>query len=300
MSAPAGDPADREPTPGPAPDLAAPRLTLALGGGGARCLAHLGVLRALADRGLQPTAVTASSAAAFVGALWAAGHTPEASGEILREAAPRLFRHPEMNRGLLSQEGMRRALEPHLPERFEQLPRPLAVVATDAQRGERVVLHSGPLLPALLASNAFPGLFAPVELDGLTLVDGGSTEMVPVRAAQENWEHPVMAVDVTPPRSRPVDLERGERLPPPLPRLLRAATLPLALARKGLIITQSQLVRYQLAELEPRWLLRPELPEDLGIFDFARQDEAVAVGERDAAALLTRMESGEGVEARLP
>lgn len=271
------------------PDGAAPLLAVALSGGGARCFAQLGVIEVLARSGIDPAAASASSSSAFLAALWAAGHPPSRIFEILIAAALELPFDIDLRRGLLGHAGLGRALAPHLPERFEDLGKPLAVVAIDADSGERVVLDSGPLLPALLASNAFPGLFTPIRLDGRLLIDGGGVEMVPVRTAQERWPHPVLAVDVGPPRS--LELPFG-MLPDALPQAAVAAATSIAMGWKSYVVTQTELVEYQLRVHPPRWLLRPELPRDVGLFRFDRAAKAVEAGRACALRALPRLLGG--------
>lgn len=266
----------------PSPPL--PPLTVALGGGGARCFAQLGVLEVLMEVGANPVAMSASSSSAFLGALWAAGHPPRRMFEIMLDAVMLTALDIDLQQGLLGHDGIRRAFEPHLPDRFEDLGRPLAVVAIDAHRGERVVFDSGPLLPALLASNAFPGLFTPVRLDGRVLIDGGGIEMVPVRTAQERWPEPVLAVDVGP--SRSLELPLGDRLPRQLHRVLTATISSIALGWKSYLVTQTEMVRYQLHVHPPRWLLRPELSDELGLFRFDLASVAVAEGRRATQRML--------------
>lgn len=270
-----------------------PRLVVALSGGGARCFAQVGALGALRTRDVVPVAAAASSSSAFVAALWAAGHPEDRIHDLLARAIVAAIADVDLASGLLGHDGLRRTLEPHLPERFEELERPIAVVATDAEEGRRVVLDSGPLLPALLASNAFPGLFAPVRLDGRTLIDGGPLEMLPVRTARERWSEPVLAIDVGPSRSLGVPLVGGDGQAN-LPRVVRAAAASLALGWKSYVITQSELQRLQLEAHPPRWLLRPDLPDDVGILRFDLAARANETGRRSARHFLARERLGEG------
>ena len=279
-------PASSDPSADPVPRST--DLALALSGGGARCLAQLGVIQELEAAGVRPVAMAASSSSAFIAALWAAGHPPRAALRILMNAVTRLPFDIDVREGLLGHAGLARGLAPYLPDRFEDLDRPIAVVAIDAEQAQRVVLDSGPLLPALLASNAFPGLFAPVHLDGKLLVDGGAIEMVPVRTAQERWDAPVLAVDV----GSPPDLELptlGDALPAPVRRVVGIATRAARLGWTSYVVTQQEMVRYQLDVHRPRWLLHPELRADLGLFAFDRAGEAVSAGRRAVRPILASL-----------
>lgn len=174
---------------------------LALGGGGAKGVAHIPVLEALDDLGLKPEAIAGTSIGALIGAAYAAGvsgaelrsHVIALSGRKARSTWA-LIRDPRTTGGLLGPEAAYDIVIPEgLPALIEDLATPLTVVATDFYSHESVHLTSGPLSSAVAASIAIPGIFAPVELGGRTLVDGGMTQNLPLRAAPEG---PVLAVDV--------------------------------------------------------------------------------------------------------
>lgn len=164
----------------------APRIGVALGGGSARGYAHIGVLAALERRGLRPDVLVGTSFGAVIAALYALGHSPAQ----LREDAERMRRRDVLprivdvglGRGALF---AGRRLEAYFyglvgDARIEDLPRTLAIVTTDVDTGERVVLRSGPLARALRASASLPGLFAPVAWEGRRLIDGGIGAPVPL------------------------------------------------------------------------------------------------------------------------
>lgn len=178
------------------------RLGLALGSGGARGLAHLGVLRALRETGLPVAAVAGTSMGALVGLALAAGRDVE-----LREAAlvldwksiSRLLFQPRWPRGGLV-DGARviAFLRRYIQDRpMEELAIPSAAVATDLLNGDEVVIRSGSVLDAIRASIAVPGLFTPVAREGRLLVDGGFVNPVPVNVVRELGADVVLAVDVS-------------------------------------------------------------------------------------------------------
>jgi NTE family protein len=171
---------------------------LALGGGGARGLAHIAVIEALDDMGIKPTAIAGTSIGALVGAAYAAGmrgkdirhhvlgvaHRP---GETRRRLlAARAGTLADLFSGGFSQATQLDAekfcaqfLPEAVPEDFAALAIPLIVMATDLHRRQETAFSSGPLRPALAASIAIPGLFRPVVMDGRVLVDGGATNPLP-------------------------------------------------------------------------------------------------------------------------
>jgi len=160
-------------------------LYLALSGGGAHAAAHVGVVRGLERAGLTVSGVAAVSGGALVAAAWAGN----SDLEHLVDAASRL--HPWMwvrgwGGGLLSGTKLGILIDEFVPPTtFEDLRVPVVVVATDVDTGEAVVFRSGSVRDAVRASCSFPGFFPPMTIDGRRLVDGGVTEVVPVRRARE-------------------------------------------------------------------------------------------------------------------
>jgi len=171
---------------------------LALGSGGARGLAHIAVIEALDAMGVKPTAIAATSIGALIGAAYAAGmsgrdirHHVIRFAHDRRETASRLVRAragtlSDLLSGAFSQATQLDAekfcaqfLPEAIPSEFSALAIPLVVTATDLHRREEAPLTTGPLLPALASSIAFPGLFRPVLMAGRILVDGGATNPLP-------------------------------------------------------------------------------------------------------------------------
>lgn len=174
------------------------RWALALGGGAARGIAHVGVMRVLEREGLVPDLVVGTSAGALAGVFLAAGVSADrtaAWGESLRWS---LLARPIVSRlGLMSNERMGTLLRRVLPVRtFDELSIPFACMATDLATAEPVLLCEGDLVSAIRASCAIPGLIVPVERDGLLLVDGGVTANVPTAVSRKLGAEIVVAVDV--------------------------------------------------------------------------------------------------------
>jgi NTE family protein len=159
-----------------------PRIGVALGGGFARGIAHLGVLRVLQQEGIPIDCLSGTSAGSMVAIAFASGHTIP---EIERQAKATRFR--DFGNWKLSWMGLasNQKLE-HYPRKylgvntFEELKIPLAIAASDLGTGEPVYFRRGPLGPALRASCAYPGMFVPVEIEGRMLVDGFLAAPVPV------------------------------------------------------------------------------------------------------------------------
>lgn len=202
---------------------------LVLSGGGARGLAHVGALVGLEQLGYDPDAVVGTSMGAVVGALYAAGYTPEeVRARVSGVEWARLFgstpslvgperetRHPmfaldldlsrfRLSRGLLGQWRINHALARLLFDAnarsrgdFDRLARRYRAVATDLTTGESVVLAEGDLARAARASMAVPGFFAPIAWDGRVLVDGGISDNLPTRVARQMGAARIIAIDVS-------------------------------------------------------------------------------------------------------
>lgn len=179
---------------------APPKIALILGGGGAKGLAHVGVIRELEAAGVRPNLIVGCSSGALIGALYA--DQPDALR--LENFLLGLKRKDLMNFSLFSsrfgfvkesslENFLKKKLRAHF---FDELEIPLIVVATDLHTGELVELGGGPLIPALCSSSAVPGIFTPVPYLGRHLVDGGTIDPVPVRIAKKYGAQVIIAVDV--------------------------------------------------------------------------------------------------------
>ncbi len=247
--------------------------TLALGGGGARGFAHIGVLQELDRNGLPVRSITGTSMGAIVGAMYADLGSGDAVFDRWKEAlakdllpsppqssrsrgrgrkenpflqAARQFRNRLVVSYALHQPSMldgtsiTEAVEFLLPDvHIENLPLKFSAVTTDIETGESVTLSTGPLRTAVRASGAIPGILPSVEIDGHHLVDGGVAAEVPVREARAAGR-PVFAVDVS--------MDLGERSEDDiaLDTMMRTQTMTAALLR------QRQLG-------DARWILKPDV-----------------------------------------
>jgi len=210
-----------------------PKIGLVLSGGGAKGLAHIGVLKVLEEAGVEISFVGGTSMGAIVGGLYAAGYSATEldsifrdldSDALLRDFTPRgsknFFekRNDEMyaltlpfknfkigfptalSKGLYNYTTVNR-LTDHVRNirDFDKLPIPFVCIATNIETGEEVVLHKGVLPDAILASGAFPSLYSPVEIDGRLLIDGGVTNNYPIEEVKKMGADIVIGVDVQDP-----------------------------------------------------------------------------------------------------
>jgi len=167
------------------PGTKRPRVGLALAGGFARGIAHIGVLRVFREAAIPIDVVSGTSVGALIGTGYCAGTPLEALEEMALETKFSDFgRWTPSWLGLATNNRLENYLSRVTPaRRFEDLQKPLAIAATDINEGLAVYYHSGPIAPALRASCAYPGLFVPVQHEGRTLVDGFLTALVPIEGA---------------------------------------------------------------------------------------------------------------------
>lgn len=161
------------------------KIGICFSGGGARGAAHIGVLKALHERGLRPTVISGVSAGALVGAFYAAGYHPDEILRILVTSRVTGFLKLALHRmGFLSIETTAKFFKKYLPARFEDLRIPLVVNATEIQSGRMVFFERGELIRPLQASACIPVVFKPVRLDNELYVDGGVLNNLPVEPLQ--------------------------------------------------------------------------------------------------------------------
>ncbi len=177
-----------------------PKVGLALGGGFARGIAHVGVLRALNEYGVPVDIITGTSVGALIAAAYASGSTTE---EMERQGSATRFR--DFGRWTISRMGMasNERLEDFLRKftllhRFEDMKIPLGIVATDLLTGQSAYFTRGEIGPALRASCAYPGLFLPIDVDDHVVVDGFLTESVPAVCARKMGAQVVISVNLEP------------------------------------------------------------------------------------------------------
>ena len=174
----------------------APAIGVALGGGFARGIAHIGVLRVLEQEGIPIRAVAGTSVGALIGAAYCSGLSCEELDVVAHAVRFTTFARWTISRfGFASNDRMVAFLDRTLKVKtFEELRIPLGVTATDFNTGEGVVFHSGAITDAVRASCAYPGMFLPVEIRGRYLVDGMLSHPVPTRPLREMGADRVLAI----------------------------------------------------------------------------------------------------------
>ena len=253
------------------------KIGLALGGGGARGIAHLGVWQRLRELGIPIHCVAGTSIGAIAGAIIAAGRVDEALAWCAMSSWKKLpglmFDLPSMKAlmaGRRIEEKLRQIIA---VESFADLVVPYAAVATDLNTGEAVVMREGDLISAVRASMSIPGVFLPVERGGRVLVDGQLVNPVPVSVCRAMGADAVIAVDINPPN----DAANARPL---------AALNVIDILANTLSVLNCELTRRVLGECRPDVLIRPAVGGVMAL-DFRRAERLIEIGRQavDASAV---------------
>lgn len=180
-------------------DIDKPKIGIAFSGGGARGIAHIGALKSLLENGIEPHVISGSSAGSIVGALYAAGKSPEEMLAFVKDS--KLFKLIKVglpNRGFTKLTYLRERLSQTIEEdSFEALHKKLFVAISNLHTGICEMVSSGPLFDVIVASSSIPLVFKPVELNGQLYVDGGLLNNLPVTPLLEEVDF-VIGVNVMP------------------------------------------------------------------------------------------------------
>jgi NTE family protein len=275
-------------------------LALALGGGGVKGFAHIGVLNVLEREGIHIGAIAGTSAGGIIGSLYCAGYPPAEIERIVNQLNTPGFFHRSAFDGpsLMGMQGGVKILTDYLGDRrFEDLATPFACTAVDLNTSEELILAHGSIVEAVLATIAVPGIFPPRQINDYLLVDGGVLDPVPVGLAR--WllpSSPVIAVCLSPAR------ETWAHLPDfhvpaassiPRPILEQIARLRVGQAFQ-IFLNSIDTTSRMLAELrmqidKPEVIIRPKV-ESYGFLDAVNVQEMIALGEAAAQAALPQIQ----------
>ncbi len=283
-----------------------PRIGIALGSGSARGWAHIGIIRELAEIGIQPHIVCGCSIGAIVGAAYVADNLRRLEDWVRSLTRRELVRFFEINLSLnsfVAADRFRDFLRRYVSTEdllIENLSKPFATVSTELETGREIWFTEGPVLHAVIASIALPGLFPPVRHQGRWLVDGGLVNPVPISLCHALGAERVIAVnlngDIVGKHFRPAQLRSRspneqksmlesfmDTIKEYSPHLLgngKTRDHPPSLfeAIAGAInITQDRITRSRIAGDPPDILLNPRL-SDIGLLEFHRGGEAIDEG----------------------
>ena len=272
-------------------------ISLALGGGGARGHAHIGVIRRLEEEGFHIQAVAGTSAGGVIAALYASGYTPDQMEDLFAEMdQSKLFgRSSKDGPSILGLSGATRILGEVLGERtFADLQIPCSMSAVDIKTAREVVLDEGPLVGAVLATIAVPAILPPRLIGDYQLVDGAAMNPVPVSLARMLAPRlPVVAV-VLSPRVGQEDGFRPIRLPSRIPATFADGFNRLRLTQAlNVYIHSADATDRMLTELRlrldsPEVVIRPEV-SGIQILDQVDICKVVRLGERATVAALPEL-----------
>ena len=270
-------------------------ISLALGGGGSKGNAHIGVLRVLEREGFHVRAIAGTSAGGVVAAAYAAGYSPdEIENHISRISQGKLYgRQPGDGPALLGVAGVARSLTELLGERtFSDLRIPCAVTAVDIESSQEVILRQGRVVDALLASIAIPGIFPPKQWEDHLLADGGVLDPVPVSVARSLApDLPVVAVVLSPPQQQWADFPTPDIFSssPVLGRLTRLRVAQaFEIFIRSVDIGTRMLTELRLQVDKPEIIIRPEVGH-IGLLEKADVTVIVKLGEQAAEAALPEL-----------
>ncbi len=291
------------------------RIGIALGGGGARGWAHIGVLRTLTRAGFAPTIVAGSSIGAIVGGAYAAGKLDELEKFALTLDRRAIWKLADLNLGkgggLVVGAKLAQVLIDIIGEHaIPKLKMKFAAVATELLTGHEVWLDEGNLSTAMRASYALPGILVPVEIDGRPLIDGGITNPVPVSACRAMGAQFVVAVPLPASQSpnqrfarEPTEIEGNawqkalavfreperfvaRQLFGDEPGELTTATVSVA----ALNILLDRMTRVRLASDPPDVTINSDIGK-IALLEFDRADEAIAIGAAATERVLPEIEA---------
>jgi NTE family protein len=292
------------------------RIGVALGGGGARGWAHIGVLRTLMRAGFEPTIVAGTSIGAIVGGAYAAGRLDELEKFVLTLDRRAIWKLTDLNLGkgggLVAGDRVAQALRDVIGDHdIATLKKKFAAVATELHTGHEIWLEDGSLITAMRASYALPGVFVPVAVERRPLIDGGITNPVPVSACRALGAQIVIAVPLPASQSpnqrfarEPITEQEGSAWQKALavfreperfvarqlfgdePGELTTATVSVA----ALNILLDRMTRVRLASDPPDVTVNSDIGK-IALLEFDRAEEAIAIGAAATERVLPEIEA---------
>lgn len=242
--------------------LSQPKIGLALGSGGARGFAHLGVIKVLKEENIPIDMIAGSSMGALVASFYGAGLDIERLYKFAVAFKRKYyldFTVPKM--GFISGKRVKELIRLFTHSKtIEQLDIPIGIVATDLIKGEKVIFRSGSIADAVRASIAIPGIFVPERVEGRLLVDGGVIDRVPVSVVREMGADIIIAVDVS-------HVKRNEDI-----------TSIFDVILQSIDIMQDELVRHR--EIGSDIMIRPRV-EQFSSRAFTNIEEIIRIGEEE-------------------
>ncbi|KAA0548046.1 patatin family protein [Bacillus sp. BGMRC 2118] len=244
-----------------------PKIGLALGSGGARGFAHLGIIKVLRENHIPIDFIAGSSMGALVASFYAAGHPIDRLYKLAIAFKRKYyldFTVPKM--GFIAGNRVKELVKVFTHgKNIEDLEIPISIVATDIKNGEKVVFQTGPIADAVRASISIPGIFVPVKVNDRLLVDGGVSDRVPVSVVRDMGADLIIAVDVS-------HVKINEEI-----------TSIFDVILQSIDIMQDELVQHR--EIASDIMIRPHV-ENFSSRAFTNIDEIIKIGEEEAELVL--------------
>ena len=285
-----------------------PKVGLALGSGSARGLAHIGALKVLKEEGIPIDVVTGTSIGALIGSIYAADREINALEELVLNTdwkkTAALFLPTLSRSGLVNGRKVEALLKTFVGDkRFEELKCSFAVVATDIESGEEIVITQGDLIRAVRASISLPGIFTPVRYGNRFLVDGGMVDPIPADVARRMGADIVIAVNVIPDVEKKVKAVRIRKISSQKSkeektkgflRAIKGGGAPniFQVLLRTINIMEREIAKTRLKEADI--IIEPDI-ERIRLIDFYKGKEAILAGEkatRDALPKIRRLIKG--------
>lgn len=248
-----------------------PVIALALGGGGAKGFAHIGVIKVLESHGIKPKIVTGTSAGSFVGSIYASGKTPYQMQQIALQLKESDLRDLTLNRqGIILGEKLQNYVNSHVANKpIEKFPIRFAAVATRLDNGKKAEFIKGNAGQAVRASCSIPNVFVPATIGKTKYVDGGLVSPIPVQTAKNMGADIVIAVDISarPSGSQPMNMW--------------------GLLDQTINIMGQQSIQSELAQANI--VIQPKVGH-LGTLDLTASNQAILEGEKAAQLKITAIQ----------
>ncbi len=274
-------------------------ISLALGGGGIKGIAHIGVLKVLESNNIQISAIAGTSAGGVVGALYAAGYTPDEIEDMITGIDQKKLFTRQANDGpsLMGLSGLIDILNKVIGDRsFADLKLPFAVTAVDIRSNQEFIITKGKITDAILATAAVPGVFPPQHIGEAQLVDGGVLDPVPVAVAR--WlkpKLPVVAIALNPAKENWAELN-AFHIPPetPIPRPIidqiakHRIGQAFSIFLTSMDITSRMITELRLEVEKPEVIIRPDVSK-FGFLDNVNPAELIEAGIIAAQAAIPQI-----------
>lgn len=248
----------------------APVIALALGGGGAKGFAHIGVIKVLESHGIKPKIVTGTSAGSFVGSIYASGKTPYQLQELALKLDESDIRDLTIStQGFITGQKLQDFVNKQVNNKpIQQFPIRFAAVATQLDNGKKTAFNKGNVGQAVRASCSIPNVFVPATINGVRYVDGGLVSPIPVQTARDMGADIVIAVDIS---ARP----DGSK-----------ATGLMGLLDQTINIMGLQSINQELQQADV--VIKPAVG-NLGVMDLEARHQSIIEGERAAQLQLANL-----------